>query len=300
MKRYWVYVHTCTANGKKYVGVTTKVKPEYRWGRNGEGYKGQLFGRAIRKYGWSSITHEVFEVESEEEMYRKEIELISFYHSNDPNFGYNNSSGGEKGALGCKYSEEIRKKMSEVRKGKHPSEETKRRMSEAHKGRPLNEEHRKRIAENNRRKAKDPEFRRKISEAHRGKTVSEESRKKMAESHRGKPLKPFSEEHRKHIAEARKGKLRSEETRKKLSEINKKRWADPEYRRKQTEAHKGKSHKPHKPFSEETKRRMSEAKKGKPQPRIKIKLPDGTIVEITKQLLARNYVNKGKKFEYVS
>lgn len=300
MKKYWVYVHTCNANGKKYVGVTTKIKPEYRWGKNGEGYKGQLFGRAILKYGWDNITHEVFEVESEEEMYRKEIELISFYHSNDPNFGYNNSSGGEKGALGCKYSEEIRKKMSEVRKGKHPSEETRKRMSEARKGRPHSEEARKHMAEAQKKVHLDPEYRKRISEANRGRTCSEETRKKMSEAKKGKPCKPFSEEHRKHIAEARKGKLRSEETRKKLSEVNKKRWADPEYRRKQTEAHKGKSHKPHKPFSEETKRRMSEAKKGKPQPRIKIKLPDGTIVEITKQLLARNYVNKGRKFEYVS
>ena len=61
---YWVYIHTCP-NGKRYVGITTAPKPEYRWGRNGEGYKGQLFGKAILKYGWSSITHEVFEVESE-------------------------------------------------------------------------------------------------------------------------------------------------------------------------------------------------------------------------------------------
>lgn len=191
MKRFYVYVHTCP-NGKRYVGCTT-YKPEYRWGRNGEGYKGQLFGKAVRKYGWSSITHEVFEVESEEEMYRKEVELISFYHSNDPRYGYNCSTGGEKSALGCKYSEEIRKHMSEAakkrasdpefrkhmsevhkgkpawNKGKPRSVETKKRISEANKGQIRSEESRQRIAENNRRKAKDPEYRRKISEAKKGK-----------------------------------------------------------------------------------------------------------------------------------
>ena len=205
MKKYWVYVHTCNANGKRYVGITTAPKPEYRWGRNGEGYKGQLFGRAILKYGWSSITHEVFQVESEEEMYRKEIELISFYHSNDPEYGYNCSTGGECIALGCRRSEETRRKISKAQKGKTFSEEYRKKLSEAQK-----------------KRCSDPEFREKMSKIHRGKTVSEESRKKMSESHRGKPRKPFSERHRKHI-----------------SENVKERWADPEYRKKISETLKG-------------------------------------------------------------
>ena len=225
MKKFYVYVHVCP-NGKRYVGCTT-YKPEYRWGRNGEGYKGQLFGKAVRKYGWSSITHEVFQVESEEEMYRKEIELISFYHSNDPEYGYNCSTGGEKGALGCKHSEESRKKMSEALKGKSKL---------------FSEDHKRHIAEASKKRWLDPEYREKISKALKGKS------------------KPFSEEHKRHIAASAK-----------------KRANDPENRRK-----------------------MSEARKGKPKPRISIKLPDGTIVEITKQHLVKDYVNKGKKFEYVS
>lgn len=116
MKKFYVYVHVCP-NGKRYVGATTKRKPEYRW-MKGRGYIRQLFGEAILKYGWDNITHDVFEVDSKEEMYRKEIELISFYHTNDPRYGYNHSIGGEKSALGCKYSEEYRKRLSESRKGK--------------------------------------------------------------------------------------------------------------------------------------------------------------------------------------
>ena len=187
MKKYWVYVHTCP-NGKKYVGITTQTKPEYRW-LEGRGYKGQLFEEVIRKYGWDNIEHEVFEVDSAEEMYRKEIELISFYHSNDPKFGYNNSAGGECSHLGCRHSEETRKKMSQAQK-----------------------------------------------------------------------------------------------------KVQKKVHSDPEYRRKLS--------RPHKPFSEETKRKMSETAKNRP--RIKISLPDGTVLEMTKHNLVRNYVNKGRKFEYVS
>ena len=243
---YWVYIHTCKANGKKYVGITTKIKPEYRWGKNGEGYLyNDHFRSAILKHGWDNFEHEVFEVDSAEEMYRKEVELISFYHSNDPEYGYNNSSGGEKSFLGCKHSEETRKRISETLKRKP-------------------------------RKPCSEETRKKISEAHRGKTMSEEARKKMSESHKGRSL---SEEHRKHLAEAAKKvqkKVHSDpEYRKHISEGNKKRWTDPKYRRKQSEAAKN-------------------------RPRVKIKLQDGTVIEVTKSNLARDYINKGRKFEYVS
>lgn len=240
MKKFYVYVHVCP-NGKCYVGCTTRVKPELRWAE-GKGYwYNKHFSKAILKYGWDNITHEVFEVDSAEEMYRKEVELISFYHSNDPRYGYNHSSGGEKGALGCIRSEEYRKKQSEARKGKSLGEETKKKMSEAKKGKPRSEEFRKKMSETRKKEWLDPEVRRKRSEALKG--------------------KPRSEEARKHIAEAKKGR----------------------------------SHKPH---SEETRKKLSEAAKNRP--RVKIKLPDGTIVEITKNNLVRDYVNKGKKFEYVS
>ena len=204
MKKFWVYVHVCP-NGKRYVGATTAPKPERRWAK-GRGYGG-IFLQDILKYGWDNITHEVFEVDSAEEMYRKEVELISFYHSNDPRYGYNNSVGGEKSALGCTRSEEYKKHLSEV---------------------------------NKKRYSDHPEIRRKISETQKGRP------------------KPHSEDHKR-----------------KISETLKKRWLDPEVRRKQSEAQKN-------------------------RPRIKIKLPDGTILEMAKQNLTRNYINKGKKFEYLS
>lgn len=168
---YFVYIHTCP-NGKKYVG-TTSLKPEYRW-NNGKGYSGQFFFKAILKYGWDNITHEVFEVDSREEMYRKEVELISFYHSNDPRYGYNCSEGGESSCKGCTRSEEIRKRISESLKGR-----PKGKMSE--------------------------ETKRKISESKRGKTFSEEHRRKMSESHKGKGLGvPKSEETKRRMSEAHK------------------------------------------------------------------------------------------------
>ena len=281
MRKYWVYVHTCP-NGKKYVGCTKQARPELRW-KEGNGYRyNKHFYSAILKYGWDNIEHEVFEVESEEEMYRKEVELISFYHSNDPEYGYNNSVGGEHSSLGCTRSEECRKKISETKKKRCNDPEYRKKLSEAEK----------------KRYSDHPEIRKKISEAHKGKTFSEEHRKKLSESHKGKPCKPHkpvSEETRKKMSEAKKGKLRgprSEETRKKISEAHRGKTMSEEARKKMSEAHKGRT------LSEETKKKMSEIQKNKP--RIKISLPDGTVLEVTKQNLTKYYINKGKKFEYVS
>ena len=59
MKLYTVYKHT-SPSGKVYIGITCR-KPEYRW-NHGRGYKEidqPLFYRAIKKYGWDNITHEI-------------------------------------------------------------------------------------------------------------------------------------------------------------------------------------------------------------------------------------------------
>lgn len=68
---------------------------------------------AIQKYGWNSFKHEIlfFNI-PEENAYYKEVELINFYKSNNPKFGYNISSGGKNAHLGCKHTRETRNKMS--------------------------------------------------------------------------------------------------------------------------------------------------------------------------------------------
>jgi predicted GIY-YIG superfamily endonuclease len=77
---YKVYKHSCP-NGKVYIGITS-LSLNNRW-RNGEGYKrSKLFYRAIKKYGWENIKHEIlFEDLSKEQAEAKEIELIKLYNS---------------------------------------------------------------------------------------------------------------------------------------------------------------------------------------------------------------------------
>ena len=124
--KYCVYCHTNKIDGKRYVGITSQ-KPEKRWG-NGCNYSDSpYFYNAIKKYGWEEFSHEIlFTGLSKKEAQEKERELIAKWELNDRSYGYNIQKGGE-GVDAI--SDETRRKMSEIRKGKKLSEETKHRMS---------------------------------------------------------------------------------------------------------------------------------------------------------------------------
>lgn len=93
MGNYSVYKHT-SPSGKVYIGITGRDVKD-RWD-SGHGYKGQVFGYAILKYGWENITHEVLYTGiSEQEAKQKEKELIALYNSTDSKFGYNVTPGGD-------------------------------------------------------------------------------------------------------------------------------------------------------------------------------------------------------------
>lgn len=136
MDNWSVYKHT-TPSGKIYIGIT-HLKPEYRW-NHGRGYKSNThFYKAIQKYGWDKITHEVITTGlTEHEALALERELIISLKAYDKQFGYNKALGGHI------QSEASRKQIGETRKargyasptkGKHLSEETKKKISEANKG----------------------------------------------------------------------------------------------------------------------------------------------------------------------
>jgi len=92
---YTVYQHTFP-NGKKYIGITSQLV-EMRWRKNGEGYKTQkLIERAIKKYGWDNIIHEILYTGlTQEEARQTEIRLISELDLTNPQKGYNNTFGGD-------------------------------------------------------------------------------------------------------------------------------------------------------------------------------------------------------------
>ena len=175
MGSYCVYKHTCP-NGKAYIGITC-VGTAKRW-HNGRGYaKESHFGRAIRKYGWDNIEHEVLHDGMDEQTAKRtEIELIAYYKTQDSEHGYNMTAGGD-GATGYHHTEENKRKHSNIllgntfAEGYRHTEETKRKMSESRRGRNLG------------RKFSE-ETKRKISEATMGRGLgrkaSDETKAKIA------------------------------------------------------------------------------------------------------------------------
>lgn len=135
---YKVYVHTNKSNNKKYVGITSQ-SPNSRW-RGGLGYnlgyrKKTYFYNSIVKYGWDNFEHDIlFDNLSEEEAREKEVELIALWKTNDRNFGYNLTEGGEGTSGFTFYSREERLRRSEFMKNRIVSEETRKKMSESKKG----------------------------------------------------------------------------------------------------------------------------------------------------------------------
>lgn len=121
------------------------------------------------------------------------------------------------------------------------SEETRRNLSKANwvKGRTLSEEHK-----------------RKISESKKGKTtLSEESRRRMSES---KKADPSVLERLREMRKIQKEKGLSEERKRQIGEVSK-RPANIEHLRRLNEARRGK---PGHPQSAETRRKLSEIRKG--------------------------------------
>lgn len=176
MTNYSVYKHT-SPSGKVYVGITCQ-DPKKRWG-NGCNYRNQAyFSLAIKKYGWAEISHEIlFTGLTKAEAEQKEIELISFYKSNNRKYGYNIDNGGKsKGRC----SEETKEKLRKIQKGKGFPLKGMLRAKEVNTGKPLSEE-----------------TKRKISQSQIGKVISDETKKKMSQAHKGKVL---TEEHKMKIS----------------------------------------------------------------------------------------------------
>lgn len=185
--KYCVYKHI-VPNGKVYIGITRR-KPEKRWGSKGINYRNQVFYRAIKKYGWDNIFHEIlYNNLTKEEAEQKEIELIAMYQSNNMNFGYNIDNGGS-----CidSFSEEHKRKISDSKKGKHPSEETKRKIRESLTGRKLPEELKHKITEINKNRKFSDEAIKRISESSKNREYTQEQmeyRKQMIRKARSQPV----------------------------------------------------------------------------------------------------------------
>lgn len=125
---YTVYVHIVPKSitnynfDKYYVGITS-LSVKKRWGRLGINYQNITFGKAIKKYGWNNIEHEIIaEHLTETEASEMEIKLIEKLSSTANKFGYNVRLGGNV-TRGFKVSEETKQKISKANTGKKRTQE---------------------------------------------------------------------------------------------------------------------------------------------------------------------------------
>lgn len=136
-KLWYVYKHV-SPSGKVYIGITSQ-NPEIRWNK-GKNYKlCKCFYRAILKYGWDNIKHEIIlsNICKSHAIYTEKY-LISWYKIHG--ISYNITDGGE-GTLGIVFSEESKRKISiankgrvSPNKGKCLSESTRLKISNSRKG----------------------------------------------------------------------------------------------------------------------------------------------------------------------
>ena len=190
-KQYTVYKHTAP-NGKIYIGITSQ-KPNKRW-QSGNGYKhNKYIFRAIQKYGWNNIKHEILaEQLSVEEAEKMEKQLIIEYKTTNPLYGFNILEGGDArqglcGELNPMFGVHLCGESNPMY-GKHRTEETKKKISESKKGAKLTEEHKKILSERfsgelnpmfgvHRYGEKNPFYQ---------KQHTEEAKRKISESRKGK------------------------------------------------------------------------------------------------------------------
>lgn len=157
---YTVYQHIFP-NGKRYIGVT-RNSVHKRWGYKGYNYRSQFVGRAIEKYGWDNIEHDIFCVcETKEQAEKVEHFLVSHFDTMNPEHGYNVLPGGDVSVNDA--TPEMRYKLGNGNRGRKHTDEEKQKISEGCKR----------------------AFNRPESNGHIGRKASEETRKKMRKAHSG-------------------------------------------------------------------------------------------------------------------
>ena len=176
---YSVYMHTTPSN-KRYIGITCQPLNE-RW-RNGEGYQRCVgFYRAIQKYGWDNIKHEILLSNlSYEEAINAEKQYIAKYKTHNKQYGYNCTDGGE-GVLGWKANKEQREKnrQAKIKQWKNP--EMRAKLTKERQQRGATNEERERLRKMIIKNWQNPEMRKKLVEHLREISKDETRRKKHSQ-----------------------------------------------------------------------------------------------------------------------
>ncbi len=194
-----IYTIRCTANGKVYVGSAVDINrrwKEHRHELRNNKHYNQRLQRAWNKYGESAFVFEVVETCKPSEILLREQHWIDVLRAADKKYGFNilpkaySHLGAKRpSGTGAKISTAL--KARGIRPVQPPhyrhSEETRRKISAVQKGRKHSPETIEKRASKLRGRKQSPEHSEKVRLANLGKRRSPESRKKMSESQRNVP-----------------------------------------------------------------------------------------------------------------
>ena len=203
---------------------------------------------SIKKYGWDKHQFEILVQCDELELNSLEIYYIELFQTCDSTYGLNLMSGGGH----SKHSDETRKEMSESHKGNQGgkgnkgtpcSDELKKKLSLMFKGKKHPAEWVRKQQESRKGYVTSDETKIKMSIAGKNKIVTEEAKKNMSEGKKGKKRSPFSEEWRQRLSDAGKGRKFTEEHKRKIGLARKGHVCSEETRQKQRITMLGKKYK---------------------------------------------------------
>jgi group I intron endonuclease len=179
MTKAWTIYRHKSPSGKIYIGITSRPA-EKRW-NGGKGYTACIFFyKAILKYGWDNIKHEILFTNLEESR-AKSLEVDLIRHYKNLGISYNITDGGD-GTTGYRHSEATLIKLRRALKGRESP----------NKGIPMRESTKEKLSKLNKGKSLPVEVRMKISQSNSGvnhpfygKELNREHRYKISQAHTG-------------------------------------------------------------------------------------------------------------------
>lgn len=186
-----VYAIIRKSDGRMYVGQSRNIK--IRIQHHFRGGEKSYISNAIKKHGRDAFKVEILEYCDERILNDRERFWIAALDTMKPK-GYNLTDGGE----GYHHSEETKRRIGQIHRGKKLSLEQRKHLSKvcSGKGNPFygkrhSEETKQKLRQANVGKKMPEDHKRKLREINLGRKHSEETKKKISDAHRGKP-KPAS------------------------------------------------------------------------------------------------------------
>lgn len=140
MKITGIYEIINNIDGKVYIGQTINYRQRRKHHltdlRNGKHFNEHL-QRAFNKYGEENFSMHLIERCEENELDREEIRIIKAKQATNPKYGYNLMNGGQ---TYRRFTDKVKEKMSNTRKGMKFSKIHRQRIGDSHRGKKISRE----------------------------------------------------------------------------------------------------------------------------------------------------------------